>query len=109
MKLTKEQRSARMKQIWALRKATEFANQKVLLQEMEEEKYGKKPDQVNHPSHYTFGKYEVIDVLQDWFPADPLLWQVGKYIARSSRKGKMLEDLQKARFYLERKISELEK
>ena len=28
-------------------------------------------DNVNHPGHYTFGKYEVIDILEDWFPADP--------------------------------------
>jgi len=40
-------------------------------------------DNVNHPNHYTFGRYEVIDVLEDWFPTDPLLWQVGKYIARA--------------------------
>lgn len=65
-------------------------------------------DNVNHPSHYTFGKFEVIDVLMDWFPSDPLLWQVGKYIARASRKGNELEDLKKARFYLERRIALLE-
>ncbi|GHV86254.1 hypothetical protein AGMMS50230_18620 [Spirochaetia bacterium] len=28
-------------------------------------------DPVNHPGHYTFGKYEVIDVLEDWFPIGP--------------------------------------
>ena len=27
----------------------------------------KKPDLVNHPSHYTFGKYEVLPILMDWF------------------------------------------
>jgi hypothetical protein len=42
----------------------------------------KKDDPVNHPAHYTFGKLEVIDILEDWFPADPLLWQVGnRYFA----------------------------
>jgi hypothetical protein len=61
-------------------------------------------DPVNHPGHYTFGKYEVIDVLEDWFPADPLLWQVGKYIARAGRKGNTLEDLKKAAWYLKRRI-----
>ncbi len=64
---------------------------------------------VVHPKHYTFGKYEVIDILEDWFPHDPLLWQVGKYIARATRKGKELEDLQKALFYLQRRISSIEK
>ena len=64
-------------------------------------------DPVSHPSHYTFGKYEVIEVLEDWFPTDPLLWQVGKYIARAGRKGSAVEDLEKAKFYLERKIARL--
>ena len=59
---------------------------------------------MNHPGHYTFGKHEVIDVLEDWFPADPLLWQVGKYIARAGHKGNMLEDLKKAAWYLNRRI-----
>lgn len=63
---------------------------------------------VNHPPHYTFGKYEVIDVLEDWFPTDPLLWQVGKYISRAGRKGSKAECLKKARFYLERAISKAE-
>lgn len=66
-------------------------------------------DEVNNPAHYTFGKYEVIDVLEDWFPKEPLLWQVGKYIARAEHKGKQLQDLKKARFYLQRKIDQLEK
>ena len=65
-------------------------------------------DPVNHPSHYTFGKFEVIDVLEDWFPTDPLLWQVGKYISRAGRKGSRAEDLKKARFYLDRAIIQAE-
>jgi hypothetical protein len=63
-----------------------------------------KNDNVNHPAHYTFGKFEVIDVLMDWFDSDPLLWQVGKYIARAGRKGAALEDLQKAAWYLNKRI-----
>ena len=65
-------------------------------------------DPVNHPAHYTFGRVEVIDVLSDWFPTNPLLWQVGKYIARAGRKGDAIEDLKKARFYLDREIARLE-
>ena len=65
-------------------------------------------DPVNRPKHYTFGYYEVIEVLQDWFPKNPLLWQVGKYIARADHKGKPLEDLRKARYYLQREIDRLE-
>ena len=66
-------------------------------------------DPVNHPSHYTFGHFEVIDVLQDWFPSSPLLWQVVKYVARAQHKGNMLQDLKKAQFYLNKQIAELEK
>jgi uncharacterized protein DUF3310 len=66
-------------------------------------------DMVNKPPHYTFGKFEVIEVLLDWFPQEPLLWQVGKYIARASHKGNEIQDLKKARFYLDRKIEQLEK
>lgn len=65
-------------------------------------------DQVNHPSHYTFGHFEVIDVLQDWFPHDPLLWQVVKYVARAQHKGYMLQDLKKAQFYLNKATQQLE-
>jgi hypothetical protein len=63
-----------------------------------------KSDPVNHPAHYTFGKREVIEVLEEWFPSDPLLWQAGKYLARAGRKGETLEDLEKAAWYLNRRI-----
>ncbi|GAB6392026.1 MAG: DUF3310 domain-containing protein [Treponematales bacterium] len=66
-------------------------------------------DSVNHPPHYTFGRFEVIDVLEDWFPTDPLLWQVGKYIARAGRKGNAVEDLEKAAWYLHRRIEKEKK
>ncbi len=66
-----------------------------------------KTDMVNHPPHYTAGRFEVIDVLEDWFPTDPLLWQVGKYIARWDKKGDPLENLAKAQWYLQRKIAKL--
>ena len=65
-------------------------------------------DPVNHPAHYTFGRFEVIDVLQDWFPSSPLLWQVVKYVARAQHKNNMLQDLKKAQFYLDRAIEQLE-
>jgi hypothetical protein len=65
-------------------------------------------DMVSHPPHYTFGKFEVIDVLEDWFPTDPLLWQVGKYISRAGHKNSMVEDLKKAAWYLQRRIDKEE-
>ena len=65
-------------------------------------------DPVNHPDHYTFGKFEVIDVIEDW----GLNYNrscVIKYVARAGRKDKAkeAEDLKKARFYLEREIKKL--
>jgi hypothetical protein len=64
----------------------------------------KEDDMVNHPKHYTFGKFEVCDVLLDWFKHDPLLWQVGKYIARATRKGREKQDLEKAMWYLNKRM-----
>lgn len=66
-------------------------------------------DPVHHPSHYTFGKYEVIDVLFDWQLAYPLD-NVVKYTARAGKKSivdnQELEDLEKARFYLDYYIAQ---
>ena len=62
---------------------------------------------VNHPSHYNVGKIEVIEVIEDW----DLKFHEGnavKYIARAEHKGKRLEDLKKAAWYLQRRIKELE-
>jgi len=62
-----------------------------------------KKEMVNHPSHYNAGKYEVIDVIEDW----GLGFNDGnavKYIARHEHKGKALEDLKKARWYIDRLI-----
>ncbi len=68
-------------------------------------------DEVNHPSHYTFGKYEVVDVIYDWQPPYPLD-NVIKYVARCGKKGgpeKALQDLKKAQFYLNYYIAQKEK
>jgi hypothetical protein len=67
-------------------------------------------DPVSHPAHYTFGRFEVIDVLEDW----KLGFHLGnavKYIARAGRKDpqKTIEDLEKARWYLDRHIELLKK
>lgn len=63
---------------------------------------------VNHPKHYNTGKYEVIDVIEDW-QLDFNLGNTIKYIARANHKGKTLEDLQKAQWYLTRAIDNLKK
>ena len=62
-------------------------------------------DSVTHPAHYTFGRYEVKDVIRDW-DLNFALGNVVKYIARCGRKNpdKAIEDLRKARAYLEDEI-----
>ena len=67
-------------------------------------------DNVNHPSHYTDGKIEVIDFIDD----KKLNFCRGnaiKYIARAGKKDKKkeIEDLQKAIWYLQHEIEKLKK
>ena len=58
---------------------------------------------VNHPAHYNVGKIEVIDAIEDW-GLNFSLGNAVKYIARADHKGKPVEDLEKARWYIEREI-----
>ena len=67
-----------------------------------------KPDMVNSPPHYTTGKIEVLDFIEDQ-RFGYLAGQVIKYVSRYSHKGSAAEDLKKARFYLDRLIKSLEK
>jgi len=68
-------------------------------------------DLVNHPSHYG-GKdnlYEAIKVIEAW-ELGFHLGNVAKYISRAGKKHKSsVEDLRKARWYLDRYIELLEK
>jgi hypothetical protein len=65
-------------------------------------------DPVNHPAHYTSGRIEVIDFIEDQ-KFDYHLGQVIKYVARAGKKdvSKKLEDLRKAEWYLKRAISRI--
>lgn len=67
-----------------------------------------KEDAVNHPSHYETGKYECIEVMEEIFGThvveDFCVCNAFKYLYRHQRKGGF-EDLQKARWYLDRAIS----
>lgn len=68
-------------------------------------------DLVNHPPHYNAGRIEVFDALQDWSEAGMIGYAVSnviKYCARYRLKGKPLEDLKKARWYLDKEIEFLE-
>lgn len=62
---------------------------------------------VNHPQHYNFGSIEVIDAIDSW-QLGFYEGNVVKYVARAKHKGKEIEDLKKAQWYLSRLISNLE-
>ena len=69
-----------------------------------------KNDNVNHPSHYTYGKIEVIEAIEAW----GLNFHRGnavKYIARAGKKNyaNEVEDLEKAVWYINREIERLKK
>ena len=66
-----------------------------------------KKEMVDHPDHYNQGKIEVIDAIEDW----DLNFNEGnvvKYVARHRHKINPLEDLKKAKWYLDRIISKYE-
>ena len=63
---------------------------------------------VNHPNHYNIGGIEAIDFIESW----DLNFSLGnaiKYIARAPYKNDEIEDLKKARWYIDREIQRLEK
>ena len=62
-----------------------------------------KSDPVNHPAHYKVGGIETIDFIE----AKALGYHLGnavKYITRADHKGNRLQDLQKAKWYIDRAI-----
>lgn len=60
-------------------------------------------DNVNHPPHYKVGGIEVIDFIESK-KFNYNLGNVIKYVSRADHKGNRLEDLKKARWYLDREI-----
>lgn len=69
---------------------------------------GVAPDYVNHPPHYTShpSGVECITVTE-WMNFN--LGNCVKYIWRADEKGNTIEDLKKARWYLDREIARLER
>jgi|TARA_Y100000296_G_scaffold41411_1_gene47719 hypothetical protein len=70
------------------------------------------PDNINHPPHYNRGSVETIDMIKNSMAAPEfegyLQGNVIKYISRYKYKGTALEDLQKAEWYINRLIREVE-
>lgn len=66
-------------------------------------------EKVEHPSHYggEHNQYEAIKVIEAW-NLNFHLGNVVKYISRAGKKDNLLEDLKKARWYLDRIIKNIE-
>ncbi len=66
-------------------------------------------DSVNHPSHYTQGGKEVIEIIQEVCSIDEFVGyckgNILKYLARRNFKGFYKQDLQKADWYLDYLLS----
>lgn len=70
--------------------------------------FEKEENAVNHPSHYggEDNPYEAIKIIE----AHDLGFHLGnvvKYVLRAGKKGEMLQDLEKALWYLNRKIEKV--
>ena len=65
-------------------------------------------DEINHPSHYTFGKVECIDAIEGCMIDDEyvgfLRGNIMKYIWRYRDKENPLKDLKKCEWYLKKLI-----
>ena len=66
-----------------------------------------KKEMVIHPSHYNQGKYEVKDVIRDW-NLNFALGSAIKYIARCEHKELKKKDLEKAIFFIQDEINNME-
>lgn len=65
-------------------------------------------DNVNHPSHYT-GHPSGVECIQITEHMNFCRGNAMKYLWRAGAKGNAIEDLKKARWYIEREITRLEK
>jgi hypothetical protein len=65
------------------------------------------PDMVNHPKHYNVKGYEVIDIIEA-FGLNFAMGSALKYLLRAERKGKKVEDLNKAIWCIQREIDKTE-
>lgn len=63
-------------------------------------------DFVNHPNHYATGKFECIDVMQEVFGVEAVmhfcLCNAFKYLYRCFNKFDSVEDIQKAKWYIDK-------
>lgn len=70
-------------------------------------------EMVNHPDHYggAGNPYETIKVLKAWLSPEQyrgfLIGNALKYLSRAGKKDSELQDLEKAKWYLQRRIEDL--
>lgn len=80
----------------------------VVLAQQENKKY----DNVNHPSHYTQGTFETIEIIKDILTPEEfkgyIKGNIMKYVSREAYKNGV-EDLKKAQWYLNYLINDLDK
>lgn len=73
--------------------------------------YATKKDLVNHPAHYTVGNIETIEYIEDKLTPEMLegyfAGNIIKYLSRYRHKNGV-EDLKKARWYLDRMLKNME-
>lgn len=69
----------------------------------------KSDSSVDHPSHYNTGDIETIDYLESLGIAEDFCaGNAIKYLSRYKHKGKVLEDVKKAKWYVNRLVKILE-
>lgn len=98
-----------------LSKNSDVENQVEAAIEMFRKTHASFDEYVNHPSHYNHGGHETIDDIKEHLENSNwnayqggLLFNVYKYIDRAPYKGKRLEDLKKAHWYLDKLIEDNE-
>lgn len=78
----------------------EYCKGAMAIQKLMEEK---KKENVNHPKHYTVKGIEPIEYIES-HDFNFNLGNVIKYVSRADYKGSEIEDLKKAKWYLEKEI-----
>lgn len=89
--------------VYVLRSAMKKSAAKAEVKAAPKPKAAPAADMVNQPPHYTTGGIEVIDFIEAK-GLDYHLGNVIKYLSRAGKKGDKLEDMKKARWYLDRAI-----
>ena len=111
--MTPKQRSNKMKAVWAARKAAKSGfgpaplkqEGKVFMPDPDATKYGERliNDVVNHPPHYK-AHPSGIECIQITQHMNFCMGNAVKYIWRADEKGTPIEDLEKAKWYIQREL-----